>query len=62
MKELYRFLVDCGADAVINHHQHCFSGYEIYNEKPIFMDSGTSALIHPLTINIAMTRGTMVLW
>lgn len=36
MKELYRFFVDAGADAVINHHQHCYSGYEEYNKKPIF--------------------------
>lgn len=35
MKETYRFFIDAGADAVINHHQHCFSGYEIYNGKPI---------------------------
>lgn len=40
MKELYRFLVDCGSDAVINHHQHCFSGYEVYKEKPIFYGIG----------------------
>ena len=35
MKELFRFFVDAGADAVINHHQHCISGYEIYKNKPI---------------------------
>ena len=35
MKETYRFFIDCGADAVINHHQHCFSGYEVYKGKPI---------------------------
>lgn len=35
MKKEYRFFVDAGADVVINHHQHCFSGYEIYNGKPI---------------------------
>lgn len=35
MKKEYRFFIDIGADAVINHHQHCFSGYEIYKEKPI---------------------------
>ena len=40
MQETYRFFVDAGADAVINHHQHCFSGYEIYNEKPIFYGLG----------------------
>lgn len=40
MKETYRFFIDAGADAVINHHQHCFSGYEIYKEKPIFYGLG----------------------
>ena len=40
MKETYRFFVDAGADAVVNHHQHCYSGYEIYKEKPIFYGIG----------------------
>lgn len=40
MKELYRFYIDSGADAVVNHHQHCFSGYEIYKEHPIFYGLG----------------------
>ena len=40
MKELYRFFVDAGADCVINHHQHCVSGYEIYKTKPIFYGIG----------------------
>ena len=40
MKETYRFFVDAGADVIINHHQHCFSGYEIYNGKPIFYGLG----------------------
>ena len=40
MKETYRFFVEAGADVVINHHQHCFSGYEIYNGKPIFYGLG----------------------
>lgn len=35
MKHLYRFFVDCGANAVINHHQHCYSGYEEYNNAII---------------------------
>jgi len=35
MKKEYRFFVDVGADVVINHHQHCFSGYEFYKGKPI---------------------------
>lgn len=40
MKETYRFFVDAGADAVINHHQHCYSGYEVYKDKPIFYGIG----------------------
>lgn len=40
MKEIYRFFVDAGADAVINHHQHCYSGFEVYNDKPIFYGLG----------------------
>lgn len=40
MKETYRFFIDAGADAVVNHHQHCYSGYEVYNGKPIFYGIG----------------------
>lgn len=40
MQETYRFFVDAGADAVVNHHQHCYSGYEVYKEKPIFYGLG----------------------
>lgn len=40
MKKWYRFFVDCGADAVVNHHQHCYSGYEYYQGKPIVYGLG----------------------
>lgn len=40
MKRWYHHFIDLGADAIINHHQHCFSGYEIYKEKPIFYGLG----------------------
>ena len=40
MQELYRAFVDFGADAVVNHHQHCYSGYEIYQGKPIVYGLG----------------------
>lgn len=40
MKETYRFFVDAGADAVINHHQHCYSGYEVFKNKPIIYGVG----------------------
>lgn len=40
MTRMYRFFVDAGADSVINHHQHCYSGYEVYKGKPIFYGLG----------------------
>lgn len=40
MQQTYRFFVDAGANAVINHHQHCYSGYEIYNGAPIIYGLG----------------------
>ncbi len=40
MKETYRFFIDVGADVIINHHQHCYSGYEVYKGKPIFYGIG----------------------
>ena len=35
MVETYRFFIDAGADAVVNHHQHCYSGFEVYKGKLI---------------------------
>lgn len=40
MVETYRFLADCGANAIIGHHTHCPSGYEVYNDTPIFYSLG----------------------
>ena len=40
MQETYRFFIDAGADVVINHHQHCYSGYEMWHGKPIFYGLG----------------------
>ena len=36
----YRFLVDCGADAVIGHHPHTVQGMEVYEGAPIFYSLG----------------------
>lgn len=47
MVETYRFFVDAGADAVVNHHQHCFSGYEIYKDKPIIYGLGNFCFDKP---------------
>ena len=40
MQETYRFFIDAGADVVVNHHQHCYSGYEEYKGKYIFYGLG----------------------
>lgn len=40
MVRTYRFFIEAGADAVVNHHQHCFSGYEYYMNKPIIYGLG----------------------
>lgn len=40
MQDTYRFFIDAGADAVVNHHQHCYSGYEIYKGRPILYGLG----------------------
>lgn len=60
MKETYRFFVDAGADVVINHHQHCFSGYEIYNGKPIFYGLGNFSFDKNEKRNANWNEGYMV--
>lgn len=40
MKMLYRFFAEMGANAIVNHHQHCYSGYEVYQGTPIFYGIG----------------------
>ena len=40
LKKTYRFFIDAGADAVISHHTHCYTGYEVYNNAPIFYGLG----------------------
>lgn len=47
MKQTYQFFIDSGADAVVNHHQHCFSGYEIYKGKPIIYGLGNFCFDKP---------------
>ncbi len=60
LKELYRFFIDAGADAVVNHHQHCYSGYEIYREKPIIFGLGNFCFDHPQRRKGIWNEGFMV--
>lgn len=40
MVKQYRFYAENGADVIVGHHSHCISGYEIYNDIPIFYSLG----------------------
>lgn len=60
MQETYHFFVDSGADAVINHHQHCYSGYEVYNGKPIFYGLGNFCFDDDVSRNSSWNEGYMV--
>lgn len=60
MVETYRFFVDAGADAVINHHQHCPCGYEEYKGKPIFYGIGNFCFDWEGRQNSIWNQGYMV--
>ncbi len=60
IKETYRFFVDIGADAVISNHTHCFSGYEVYNGKPIFYSLGNFIYDWPGKVNTDWNKGYAV--
>ncbi|MDR8390248.1 CapA family protein [Aliifodinibius sp. S!AR15-10] len=40
MRETYRYFIDIGADIVVGHHPHCYSGFEVYKKAPIFYSLG----------------------
>ena len=60
MKELFRFYVKAGANAVINHHPHCFSGYEVYRGAPIFYSLGNFLFDNPVRRSGPWTQGLAV--
>lgn len=61
MQETYRFFIDCGADAVLNHHQHCYSGYEYYNGRPIVYGLGNFLFDWEGRRNSAWNEGYMAI-
>ena len=60
MKKLCRYIADLGADAVLTHHTHAFSGYEIYNTKPIFYGLGNFIYDWPGKRDMQWNRGYLV--
>ena len=59
MVRTYRFFIEAGADVVVNHHQHCFSGFEYYHEKPIVYGLGNFCFDRKGTTNDIWFNGYM---
>jgi len=59
-KKLYRYFIDQGADAIISHHAHVLSGYEIYKGKPIFYGLGNFIYDSPNKTDSDWNRGYVV--
>jgi poly-gamma-glutamate capsule biosynthesis protein CapA/YwtB (metallophosphatase superfamily) len=60
MQETYRFFIESGADAVIGHHTHCYSGYETYKGKLIFYSLGNFIFDWPAKRNSTWNSGYAV--
>lgn len=61
MQETYRFFIDAGADAVINGHQHCYSGYEEYKDKVIIYGLGNFCFDNPKYNDASWNEGYMTM-
>lgn len=63
MQDTYRFLADVGADIIINHHQHCYSGFEVYNGTPIVYGTGNFCMDKdPIRVGQIWNYGYLVKW
>ena len=60
MVKTYHFFIDSGADAIINHHQHCISGSELYKGKPIIYGLGNFCFDRANRRNSIWNEGYMV--
>jgi poly-gamma-glutamate synthesis protein (capsule biosynthesis protein) len=67
----YRFYAENGASAVIGHHPHCISGFEIHQGSPIFYSLGNFLFTLPsefdwwytgLVLSLHLGRGTGISW
>jgi len=60
MKAQFRFMIDAGADAVVGHHTHIISGYEMYKNKPIFYSLGNFCFDWPSLRGGSWNRGMLL--
>lgn len=61
MKKVYHYFIDLGADAVVNHHQHCISGYEYYKNKPVVYGVGNFCFDRADKRNDSWNKGYLVI-
>ena len=60
IQQTFWFFADAGADAVIGHHPHCYSGYEIYKGKPLFYSLGNFLFDDPKVTDNRWHTGFML--
>lgn len=60
MQSQFRFMVDAGADAVVGHHTHIISGFELYKQKPIFYSLGNFCFDWPGLRSGSWTKGMLL--
>lgn len=60
MKKTYEWFIELGVDAVVNHHQHCYSGIEVYKGKPIFYGIGNFCFDWPGRVGKKWNYGFLV--
>lgn len=60
VKETLRFFVDAGADAVVLHHTHRYSGYETYKNSPIFYGIGNFLFDHEQNLGDEWQQGMAI--
>lgn len=61
MQKLYRHFIAIGADIVVNHHQHCYSGYEYFHGKPIVYGLGNFCFDRNREYNSVWNQGYILI-
>lgn len=59
IKKLFHFFADIGVSAVIGHHSHVISGYEIYKGVPLIYSLGNFVFDEPDNINDTWFKGLL---
>lgn len=60
VQRICKYIIDIGADAIIMHHTHVYSGFEIYKAKPIFYGLGNFLYDWPKRTNSNWNYGFIV--